>query len=244
MLRRLRGRFGIAAPKVAVRTDIPWHWRALLAVVIGALAIALAGWIYDAGRRFAGFDSSLSRQEIEALRDKVARLEGEAASLRGTAATGESNLQIERTTLQQLTSQVRSLEAENAKLKEDLAVYENLAGGEARGEGLTIGRLRVDPDATPGHYRYSFLAAQQGAQRGTEFKGMVQLAVALRQGSDSVIVILPKAGDPEAAKYEATVRNFRRLTGSFQVSPDAKLKSVEVRLVQGGVIYAAQKVTF
>lgn len=242
-LRRLRGRFGISAPKVAVRTHVPWYWRALTAVVVVGISAGLAGWTYDAGRRFAGFDSSASEQEISALKDKVAHLESEAANLRGTAAAGQSNLQIERTTLEQLTAQVKSLETENTRLKEELAVFENLAGGEGKGDGLAISRLRVDPDAAPGRYRFSLLAAQQGPQRGREFKGSMQVAVTLQQGADSAIVVFPRSGDPDAAKYEVSLRNFRRLSGTFQLPPDAKIKGVEVRLVQDGTIRATQKVT-
>ncbi len=242
-LRRLRSRFGITAPKVAVHTHLPWHWRALAAVLLGALALVLAVWIYDAGRRFAGFNRSESEDEISTLREKVSRLEVEATDLRGTAAAGESNLQIERTTLEQLTTQVRALETENTRLKEELAVFENLAGGEAKSDGVTLSRLRVDPDTTAGRYRFSLLAALQGALRGHDFNGALQVAVTLQQGNDSAIVVLPRAGDPEAARYAVSFRNFRRLTGSFQVPAEAKVKSVEVRLVQDGAIRAAQKIT-
>ncbi len=243
-LRRLRSYFGIGAPKVAVRTEIPLYLRLAAAVLVAGVALAVAGWIYDAGRRIAGFDRSASQQEIDDLRDKVTRLASEAERLRGTAAASESNLQIERTTLEQLTAQVQALEAENAKLKEDLAVYENLAGGDTTAAGLVITKLRVDPDTVPGRYRFSMLAAQQGSLRGREFKGRMQVAVTLQQGNDSAIVLLPKAGDPDAAKFEVTLRNFRRLSGSFGVAPDAKVTRVEVRLIQDGAVRASQTVTF
>lgn len=243
MLRRLRSRFGITAPRVAVRTDVPWHWRALVVVVAVAAALLLAFWIYDLGRRYAGFDRGQAEQEIAALRDQVASLESEAASLRGTAAAGQSNLQIERTTLQQLTAQVQTLEAENTKLKEDLAVFENLAGGEAKSDGIVISRLRVDPDTVAGRYRFSLLAALQGALKGHDFNGNLQVAVTLQQGNDSAIVVFPRAGDPDASKFVVSIRNFRRLSGSFQVPADAKVKSVEIRLVQDGSIRATQKIT-
>jgi len=241
-LRRLRGRFGITAPKVAVRTAVPWYWRALAAVILGAVALLLALWIYDAGRRFAGFDRSESEQEISVLRDKLARLEAEASNLRGTAAAGASNLQIERTTLEQLTTQVQSLEAENTRLKEELAVFENLAGGEGKSDGVSISRLHVEPDAAPGRYRFSLLAALQGSLRGHDFTGALQVAVTLQQGNDNAIVAFPRAGDPDAARYSVSFRNFRRLTGFFQVPAEAKVKAVEVRLLQNGAVRAVQKV--
>ncbi len=77
ILRRLRGRFGISAPRVAVRTHLPWYWRALSVILLSGASLALAGWIYDAGRQFAGFHQGASEQEIEAMRDRVAKLEAE-----------------------------------------------------------------------------------------------------------------------------------------------------------------------
>lgn len=48
-LKRLRQRFGISAPRVAIRTHVAWYWRALATVVVLSLSLALAAWIYDAG---------------------------------------------------------------------------------------------------------------------------------------------------------------------------------------------------
>ncbi len=79
MLRRFRSRFGISAPRVAVRTHIPWYLRALATIAILSISIALAGWVYDAGRKIAGFDRRETEQEITALRSRVEELEQEAA---------------------------------------------------------------------------------------------------------------------------------------------------------------------
>lgn len=242
-LRRLRGRFGISAPKVAVRTHLPWHWRVLATAAILAVALALAGWIYDAGRRFAGFDRSATEQEIGMLRDQVVQMEAETTRLRSAVNASESRLQIERTALQQLTEQSRMLEGENARLKEELAIFENLARGDDKAGGLTISRLHVEPDAVAGQYRYRFLVAQQGAQNGREFKGRLQIAVTLRQGSDATITVIPGSNDPEVAKYAVSFRSFRRLEGVFRIPAGATATSVEVRLVQEGSIKAAQRVS-
>lgn len=244
ILRRLRGHFGVSAPRVAVRTHVPLPLRMLSIVLLAAVALAVAGWTYDAGRRIAGFDRSESEQEISALRDQVAQLEVEVTRLRGVATTSESHLQIERTTLDQLTQQVRTLEAENVHLKEELAVFENLAKGEGADEGVSISRLRITPDSPAGTYRYNFLVAQEGAKRGKEFRGSLQIAVTLHQNGDSIMVLFPRPDDPEAAKYVVSFKNFRRLDGSFRLPPDAQPKAAEVRLIQDGVIKVTQRVTF
>lgn len=128
MLRRWRGRFGIAAPQVAVRTHIPWHLRAAGVVFGVVLLLGLAGWMFDAGRRIAGLDQN----ELAALQETNLALENEAQRLRSLLAASENSLQIEQSAAKLLSEKNRALVEENAKLKEELAVIERLS--ERRGK--------------------------------------------------------------------------------------------------------------
>jgi hypothetical protein len=243
-LRRLRSRFGIAAPRLAVHTHVPWYWRALAAVVVLGLGLALAGWVYDAGRRYAGFERAETDSEISILRDKVVHQDAEVARLRGLANAGESQQQIDHATVQRLTAQVRLLEDENSQLKENLAVFENLAAGGGKTSGVSLGRLRVEPDATPGKYRYRVLASQRGAEAKQEFRGVLQFQVTVVAATGhSAIIVLPHPDDSDAGKFAVSFRAFRSLEGSFHVPVDATVKRVEVRLMQDGAVMASQSVS-
>ena len=60
----LRRRFGIARSRVEIHSTLPWYWRWLgIAALLGISAVS-AAWIYDAGRRFAGFDRSEVQEEL------------------------------------------------------------------------------------------------------------------------------------------------------------------------------------
>ncbi len=243
-MRRLRRRFGITAPQVAVRTKVSWYWRAIAVALVLACVLALAGLIYDTGRRFAGFDRSESESEIQTLRGKVEVLAAESARLRSIANSGDSSLQIERTAVDQLTRQARALEEENARLKENLAVFENLANGGTKAETVSLTRVRVDPDGVLGRYRFRVLASRQGPQASQEFRGNLQVYVTVLQaGGDSAMIIFPRADEPDAMRFSAVFRNFRSLEGYFQVPADTKVKRVEIRLVQDGAVKASQSVT-
>src|SRR5918999_1320960 len=98
----IRQRFGIAAPRVEVQTQIPWYWRwAGIAVLLG-IAGAAAAWIYDAGRRYAGFDRSEVLQELQAVRNDLDAARAELARLRAIANAADSRVSIERTAPQTL----------------------------------------------------------------------------------------------------------------------------------------------
>ena len=240
-LRRLRGRFGISAPRVLVRTHLPWYWRALSVVILAGASLALAGWIYDAGQRFAGFHQGASEHEIAGMRESMAQLEADLERARKVANASESRLRIESTAQERLTVQIRTLEEENTRLKSDLATFESLAGGEVGNSGLAISRLQILP-VGGGEYRYRLLVAQTGEKKDKEFNGVIQLVATVQRGKETAMMQFPAAGDPAASQYQVHFRYFRRLEGTFKVAAEARIQRVEARLIQDGVVKASQSV--
>lgn len=231
LLKKFRQRFGIAAPRMTVQTHVAWYWRMLGLVVVLSCSFALAAWIYDAGRRFAGFDRSEAEQELSILRESVGKLSKEVAVLRASVNASDSKLQIERTAQAQLGKQVKALEADNARLKEDLAFFENLIPGENRNNTLLINRFRVDAGALPGEFRYRLLLLQ-GGRRDKPFQGNLQLLVTLQEGGKDAIITLPEEGAAQA--YKISFKYFQRVEDTFRVAPDAKVKAVRVRIFETG----------
>lgn len=243
-IKRLRQRFGIRAPKVAVRTHVAWYWRALAVVCMLSVSLAVAAWIYDAGRNIAGFDSSHSSRKLGELREKISSLEAELATLRGVASSADSNQRIERAAQQQLAQQVKALEAENAVLKQDLAFFEGLVPESASGElGVRINRLRVDPEGVSGQYRYRMLLVHNGGKQAREFRGELQLVLQVRQDGKDAMMTLPLANDPNAQRYRLEIKHFQRVDGVFSVPSGAVLKSIEARVIQEGVVRVRQTVS-
>lgn len=241
-LRRLRGRFGISAPRVAVRTHLPWYWRALSIVVLSGASLALAGWIYDAGQRFAGFHQGASEHEIAGMQERIAKLESDLLAARKVANSSESRLRIESTSQAQLTAQIMALEEENTRLKSDLASFESLAGGQVGNPGLVISRLQIIP-GSGGQYRYRLLLAHTGDKKDKEVKGLVQLIATVQRGKETVMMQFPAAGDPAASQYQVNFRYFQRLEGSFKVAAESRVLRVEARLIQDGVVKASESLT-
>jgi hypothetical protein len=239
-LRRLRSRLGISTPKMAVRTHVPWYWRILATIAVLSISFALAGWIYDAGRKIAGFDRRETEQEMAALRERVETLQKEAAKLQALANASESNLQIERTAQQQFIQQIKTLEIENSQLKEELAFFESLASSDKA--GVTISRLQVAPEGDQGQYRYRFLAATQGGKKDREFSGSIQLVIALQQDDKSATMILPPPRETGKQNFSISFKHFQRVDGTFEIPVEARVTRVEVRLMQGGITAASQTV--
>jgi hypothetical protein len=231
LLKRIHQRFGISAPRMTVKTHIAWYWRTLGLVAVLSCSFASAAWIYDAGRRFAGFDRSEAEQELSQLRESAGKLAQETAELRASVNASESKLQIERSAQTQLGRQVKVLEDENARLKEDLAFFENLIPGENRDNALLINRFRAEPGALPGEFRYRLLLLQ-GGRRDKQFQGNLQLLVTLQQDGKDAIIALPEEG--AAQSYKISFKYFQRIEGTFKVAPKARVKKVEVRVFENG----------
>jgi hypothetical protein len=231
----IRQRFGIAAPRVEVHTQIPWYLRwAGIAVLLG-VAAAAAAWIYDAGRRFAGFDRSEVVQELQRVQDELATAQNELARLRAIANASDSRVSIERTAQQKLAQQVRALEQENARVREELAMVEQMLTSEERHtQSLSIYRFKVEPDVLPGEYRYRLLLLTPTDRRGRDFSGRLELVVSLQEGGQSAMMSFPEPGDAGAAAFRLAFKYFRRVEGTFRVSPKAKVESVQVRVYETG----------
>ena len=236
--RRLRSRFGIAAPRLMVRTHVPWHWRAASVIIITAASLALAGWIYDAGRSIAGFKSSA----MDTLKVRVDDQEAELKQLRASVTSATARLQIEQAAQEQFKKHTALLEEENIRLKEELAVFENMAQGRGVEGSLAISRLRVEA-AGEGSYAYSMLVTRQQSKKDGEFKGQLQFLLNIQQAGGGAMMTLPGTGDPEAARYQVAFRNFHRLSGRFRIPEGAQLISIEARLIQDGSVKATQRIT-
>lgn len=243
ILRRLRGRFGIAAPQVAVRTHLPWYVRTLSVLGVIVLSLILSGWAFDVGRRMAGFDQSESGQMVASLREQNAVLEAEVARLRSLVLANESSLHIEQAAGKQLAEKNNLLVTENARLKEDLAVFEHLAKLEGKtGVDVSLDRLSVKQEA-PGRYRYGFLIALQNSRRGKEAKLDLQLIVSPRgTGSDANMKFPGAKERSDSSQYEIVVRNFRRIEGKFEVPETMAIGSVEFRIYEMGMLKASKSV--
>lgn len=229
----------MGAPRVTVREHRPWYWRAIAVLAVLGLSLGAALWVYDEGRRYAGFDSGASQQQILTLTGRVAELEAELGKLRTLTNASASTLQIETSAKEQLARQVRALEQENVRLKEDLAFFENLASRSGSDAGVTINRLQVRPESVPGEYRYRMLIAAQGG-KNRDFSGSIQLIVEVERAGQRVMMIFPEEGDADRRRFDIQFRHFTRVDGIFRIPSDARAVSVEVRLMQDGTRKASQ----
>lgn len=233
-LRRiLKRRFSIAAAPLSVRRHVSWYWRLPLMVALLAGGVMLSWWFYQEGTRFAGLHGGPTIEELQQLRERTTQLEQEIATLRSMGTQNVRTMQIEQVTQDDLAKTVKTLQHENAKLKEDLAFFRKLMSPDKNDGDLSIYRFKVESSPLPGEYRYQLLILQ-GGQREREFQGKVQFLVSLTQEGKKLALVLPTPKDPEAQAYNVSFKFYRRLEGTFHVEPKALVKNVQVRVFENG----------
>lgn len=251
----MRRRMTIAAPKMSVRTHIPWYWRGLIWILVLSISIATAAWMYDAGRKFAGFDRNEVQQELTDLRALSVKLTAENAALKADTNAAGSRLSIEQTAQRHLADQVKALGMDNTRLKEDLVLFEGMVATDRKEGSFAINNFKVDIDK--GRLRYRMLLSR-GARTGSilggnqepEFAGRVEfhlfenLAGSTMGGKSYApaggMIRLPSTEEAGADNYRVKFRYFQRLEGELALPAGSNPKQIQVRLLEGDTVKATQ----
>ena len=228
----LRRRLSVSAPRMIVRSHLPWPLRwAAFALMLGFSA-AIALWAFEFGKDIAGLDRG-DKEELARLRADVLQLRTDHAKARQVADTADSLLKTERAAQERLAQQLRQLEADKQVLQADLGFFQKLLPTSA--EGLQLRGLQAELQA-PGRLRYQLVVVQNG-KAGPEFKGRYELVLAGTLEGRPWTQALP--GGPQGLK----IRQVARIEGMVDHPPSAVIKSVQIRVMdEQGAMKASQTV--
>ncbi|HJV73332.1 MAG TPA: DUF6776 family protein [Noviherbaspirillum sp.] len=219
---------------MTIRTQKPWTVRLLAMVIVLGLAGALAMWVYEMGRGLTGLNADGIRQQLVQYKEQIETLTAERDQLSSTANAAESRLTIEQSAQKQLASQVKVLESENIRLKEDLAFFESLLPNATGPAGVTIRRLKVDLQP-PNQLRYRLLV-MQGGNGEQQFVGTLQLVVTVLQDGKNAMMTFPDASPAEQGKFKLGFRHYQRVEGVLTLPEGSAAKQVQARVLEKGQV--------
>ena len=256
LFRFMRRRMTIAAPKMSVRTHFPWYWRGVFWILVLSISIAAAAWIYDAGRKFSGFDQAGVNQELISLRASVAQLSEEKGKLKAESNASGSRLSIEQTAQRRLAEQIKALETENTRLKEDMALFDGMIAADRKEGSFAINNFKVE--ISQGRLRYRMLLSR-GARTASilagnqeaEFSGRIEFNLIPQSASgagaggpaDGGMIRIPSQEEGGADNYRVKFRYFQRMEGELTLPAGVNPKQIQVRLLEGDKLRATQSVT-
>ena len=231
-IKGIKRKFGVFAPQVSVRPNVPWYLRWLVIIVLIVLVLLLCWVMFDAGRRINDFDKNGISHESNQLSNINNRLKGENDKLRAQVAEFQLQMQMDSTTRNNITERINVLEDKNDQLKEELVFWENIVSGKGRATGnIFIYHFKVEKSQVPGKYSYN-LVLLQGGEKINDFQG--ELAFTAHLWQDGEKVKMPITTENSTKRFNLKFKIYHRVGGSFEVLPDTVVEALEVKVYENG----------
>jgi len=230
--------FRIDAPRMAVRSHLPWPWRATVVLALLGIVAGMWWWGFDFGQIFGGFNRKEIAAKLETLEADNAKMHADLTTLRARNSQLESELAMTAGAQSTLSKQAMELMNENTQLKEELSFLQKLVSDSNKQVGLAIQRLVVEREREDA-YHYSVLVVRGGTPRD-EFEGGVTLqATILPPPADGIaprpqLITLPDEQPDSASALKLKFKYYQRLEGTIRIPPGAQVRSVTARAFETG----------
>jgi hypothetical protein len=232
-------RLTVSAPRMAVRSAMPWPLRWVLAAVVLGFCAAIGLWAFEFGKEIAGVDDGrveyLSRLErdVADLKQQLSGMKEERDQALAMANASTTMMTAEKAAQDRLSTLNKQLEADNQRLRDDLGFFEKLiptVGSEA----LAIRGLQAE--VQDGRQVKWQVLVIQPLKNAPEFNGRLELSFSGLQSGRPWSANLP--GGAQAIK----LRQYARAEGVFDLPPQTLLKGVSVKVMDGNVVKATQSI--
>lgn len=223
---------------MTIKSHLPWPLRIVVLALMVAIGVAIAMWTYDISR---GTNiGRLDKRAFQAIKDQLHEIGAERDQLSTAVNASESQLNIERAAQKQLAAQVRALEMENIRLKEDLAFFESLLPTNTGAPGIAIRRLKAELIGL-NQLRYRLLI-MQGGKVGRDFVGNLQLLVTVIREGKSAMIVFPdgNSSDSDKVKFKLAFRHYQHVDGILNLPEGVVIKALQVRVLEKGQMRAQQ----
>lgn len=238
-LRLLLRRLTVSAPRMSVRSALPWPVRWVGAAVVLGFCAAIGLWAFEFGKEIAGIDDNriqdLTRLEREVV-DLQRQLDGmkeERDKALALANTSTTLMTAEKAAQESLSALNKQLEVDNQRLRDDLGFFEKLIPTVGT-EALAIRGLQAE--VQDGRQVKWQVLVIQPLKNAPEFNGRLELSFTGLQAGRPWSSTLPEG--PRAIK----LRQYARAEGMFDLPPQTLLKGVSVRVMDGNVVKAVQSI--
>ncbi|ABD68473.1 conserved hypothetical transmembrane protein [Rhodoferax ferrireducens T118] len=238
-LRLFIRRLTVSAPRMAVRSAMPWPLRWLgLAVVFGFCA-ALGLWAFEFGKDIAGLDRG-SKEELQQARAELAALQAELVTIKAArdqaqsvANTVDTLLTTEKVTQETLLAQNKQLQAENRSLRDDLGFFEKLIPASGGG-GIAIRGLQAE--VRNGREIKWQVLVMQASKNAPEFSGQLALSFSGVLNGKPWLATLP--GGAQTFK----LKQYGRMEGVFELPAQVVVKGLSAKVLEGPVVRSVQSI--
>lgn len=228
--RLFRRRLTISSPRMAVRSSLPWPLRWMAGALMLGFSAAIALWAFEFGKGIAGLDTG-AKEELQMLRQEVSTLRADRDKAQSIANTSGSLLTAEKAAQEKMQSQIKQLEVENRSLRDDLGFFEKLLPANST-EVASIRSLQAEVlSATQLKWQVLVL---QPVKNAPTFNGQLELTLNGTLAGKPWVMALP--GGAQALQF----KQYRRVEGVLDLPPQAVVKTVTAKVMEGTVVRSVQ----
>lgn len=231
--RLLRRRLTISAPRVSVRSAMPWPLRWIGVALLLGFCAAISLWAFEFGKSIAGLDTG-AKEELLRLREDAARLREERDKAQSVYNTSASLITTEKAAQERLAAQIKVLETENRALRDDLGFFEKLIPAAGGAVGVAIRGLQAEVLAGT-QLKWQVLVMQPG-RNAPEFQGKLVMTATGSLDGKPWMMELPGSTQP------LQFRQYRRVEGMVDLPPRAVVQNVSAKVVEGTNTRAVQSI--
>lgn len=232
----MRQSFGISAPRLAVRTPLPWWGRGLILLALLVIVAGTWWWGFDLREVLGGPNRRELEARVRALEADVSRYRTEAADLRARNSQLESDLAMTRGAQEALSRQATDLAGENAQVKEELAFLQKLFADPNKPGGLTLPRLTLERQDNE-TWRYGLLVVRGGTP-SEDYRGSVVLQATVAPSdpkqSAARTLTLPEDQPDTAGALKLKFKYYQRIDGTLRVPAGARVTALTARVYEEG----------
>ena len=231
-LRLLMRRLTVSAPRMAVRSALPWPFRWVVLALVAGFCAAIALWAFEFGKDIAGLDRGSKEQlqslqsDVQILRAQLELVTQERNKAQSVANTADTVLTTEKVAHEKLQAQSRLLEQEIQRLKDDLGFFEQLIPATGNGGDSTVLAIRSlqAEQLQAGELKWQLLVIQ-AVKNPTEFKGQLEVRFT------GLLKCKPWSGSLPVSPQDFQILQYVRLTGIYQIPPQLHVRSITVKVL-------------
>lgn len=238
-LRLLLRRLTVSAPRMSVRSALPWPFRWVVLAIVFGFCAAIGLWAFELGKDIAGLekdtkeDLQQARAQLEVLRAEAATLKESRDKAQSIANTVDTLLTSEKVVQERLATQNKQLQADNQSLRDDLGFFEKLIPTTGVG-GIAIRSLQAE--VHNGREIKWQLLVIQAVKNPSEFNGRLELSFTGVQNGKPWVAALP--GGAQAFK----LKQYGRIEGVFELPPQTVVNGATAKVMEGVVTKATQSI--
>ena len=215
---------------MSVRSALPWPVRWVLGAVMLGFSASIALWAFEFGKGIAGLDTD-SKDELKLLRAEVIQLRSDRDKALTVSNTSGSLLTAEKAAQEKMAAQIRQLESDNLMLRDDLGFFEKLLPASGA-DGVSIRSLQAEL-LSASQLKWQLLVIQP-VKNAPEFNGQMEVTINGTLAGKPWMVNLP--GGAQILRF----KQYRRVEGVLDLPPQAVVKTVTAKIVEGTVTRSVQ----